>query len=151
VKSSILSWGEGARVVLQGLREIVLFVRALPLARVAQAVKKDPLPKVVERMGARGRGIAVDDAMRAAQRACNRWSRWFGGIDTCLTRSLVAGALLARSREVVLHVGFRPTDLGADAVDGHAWLVVDGEMVELTGLDHEHGEPYSTILELKMG
>ncbi len=131
--------------------EVVLFVRALPLARVAQAVKVEPLPKVVEKMGARGRGIATDDAMRAAQRACNRWGRWFGGINTCLTRSLVAGALLAGSREVVLHVGFRPTDRGADAVDGHAWLVVDGEVVELTGLDHEHGEPYSTTLALPMG
>ncbi len=89
--------------------------------------------------------------MRAAQRACNRWARWFGGLDTCLTRSLVAGALLAGGHEVVLHVGFRPTDRGAEAVDGHAWLVVDGEVVELTGLDHEHGEPYSTTLELKMG
>ena len=89
--------------------------------------------------------------MRAAQRACSRWARWFGGLDTCLTRSLVAGALLAGSHEVVLHVGFRPTDRGAEAVDGHAWLVVDGEVLELTGLDHEHGEPYSTTLELKMG
>jgi len=133
------------------LAEVVLFVRALPLARVAQAVKVEPLPRVVARMGTGGRGIAKDEAMRAAQRACGRWARWFGGIDTCLTRSLVAGALLAGGHEVVLHVGFRPTDRGADAVDGHAWLVVDGEVVEMTGLDHEHGEPYSTTLELKMG
>ena len=133
------------------VREIVLFVRALPVARVAQSVKVEPIPKVIERLGVRGRGIAVDDAIRAAQRACGRWARWFGGLDTCLTRSLVAGALLAGSHEVVLHVGFRPTDQGAEAVDGHAWLVVDGEVLELTGLDHEHGEPYSTTLELKMG
>jgi len=136
---------------MPGVGEVLLFLRALPLARAAQAVKVEPLPKVVARMGAQGRGIAVDDAMRAAQRACGRWARWFGGLDTCLTRSLVAGALLAGSHEVVLQVGFRPTDQGADAVDGHAWLVVDGEVVELTGLDHEHGEPYSTTLELKMG
>ncbi len=131
--------------------EVVLFVRALPLAWVAQAVKVDPLPKVVQKVGTRGSEISTGDAMRAAQRACNRWARWFGGLDTCLTRSLVAGALLAGRHEVVLHVGFRPTDVGAGAVDGHAWLVVDGEALELTGLDHEHGEPYSTILELKMG
>ena len=131
--------------------EVVLFVRALPLARVAQVVKVEPLPKVVERMGARGRGIAVDDALRASQRACNRWARWFGGIDTCLTRSLVAGALLAGSHEVVLHVGFRPTDRGAGAVDGHAWLMVDGEPVEPTGLDREHEAPYETTLALPMG
>ena len=128
-----------------------MFVRALPLARMAQVVRVEPLPKVVERMGARNYGISMDEAIRAAQRACGRWARWFGGLDTCLTRSLVAGALLAGSYEVVLHVGFRPTDRGADAVDGHAWLVVDGEALELTGLDHEHGEPYESSLQLRMG
>jgi len=120
----------------------------------AQGVREEPLPVVVEKIGrlaGRGSVKAPNDAMRAAQRACNRWAQWFGGLDTCLTRSLVAGALLAPSHEVVLHVGFRPTDRGADAVDGHAWLVVDGEVVEPTGLDHEHEEPYTTTLELKMG
>jgi len=131
--------------------EILLFVRALPLARAAQAVKEEPIPKVIERLGVRGSGVSAGDAMRAAQRACNRWTRWFGGLDTCLTRSLVAGAMLASDHEVVLHVGFRATDQGAEAVDGHAWLMVDGEPVELTGLDHEMGDPYETTLELKMG
>ena len=133
---------------MPSLGEISLVVRALPLARVAQAVKTTRLPEVVERLGARRGGVSVDDAVRAAQRACGRWARWFGGIDTCLTRSLVAGALLAGDHEVVLHVGFRPTEQGAAAVDGHAWLVVDGEVVELTGLDHEHEAPYETTLAL---
>ena len=136
------------------LSEIVFFVRALPIAMAAQGVREEPVPRVVEKVCRRaGRGMVEVpvDAMRAAQRACNRWARWFGGLDSCLTRSLVAGALLAGNHEVVLHVGFRPTDRGAGAVDGHAWLVVDGEALELTGLDHEHGEPYSTTLELKMG
>jgi hypothetical protein len=137
--------------MLPGLSEIRLFLRALPLARRAQAVKVEPLPKVVERVGAPGRGNSVEEAMRAAQRACGRWGRWFGGLDTCLTRSLVAGALLAGDHEVVLHVGFRPTAEGAGAVDGHAWLVVDGETLELTGLDHEHGVAYETTLALPMG
>ena len=136
------------------LSEIVLFVRALPIAMAAQGVREEPLPVVIDKVRRlAGRG-GVDDpigAMLAAQRACNRWSRWFGGLDSCLTRSLVAGALLAGSHEVVLHVGFRPTDRGAEAVDGHAWLVVDGEVVELTGLDHAHGEPYASTLQLKMG
>ena len=132
------------------LAEIALFVRALPLARAAQAVKVMPLPEVIEKIGVRGTGIAPGDAQRASQRACGRYARWFGGLDSCLTRSLVAGALLAGSHDVVLQVGFRPTDVGAEAVDGHAWLVVDGEVMELTGRDHEHEEPYSTTLELKM-
>lgn len=139
---------------MPSIREMLLFIRALPVAMAAQAVKEEPLPGVIEkvvRLAGRGSVEAPGEAMRAAQRACNRWARWFGGIDTCLTRSLVAGALLAPRHEVVLHVGFRPTDAGAEAVDGHAWLMVDGEMLELTGLDREHGEPYATTLELKMG
>ena len=139
---------------MPGIGEILLFFRALPLARVAQAVKVEPLPGVVEKVGklsGLGRVDEPVEALRAAQRVCSRWARWFGGLDSCLTRSLVAGALLAGSHEVVLHVGFRPTDQGAEAVDGHAWLVVDGEVVELTGRDHGEGEAYSDMLELRMG
>ena len=134
-----------------GVGEVVLFVRALPVAMAAQAVRTEPLPAVVAAVRARAIGSGVSDpkaAVRAAQRACGRWARWFGGLDSCLTRSLVAGALLAGRHEVVLHVGFRPTQQGADAVDGHAWLVVDGTAVELTGLDARPGEPYSSSLQL---
>ena len=133
------------------LSEVLLFLKAVPVVRAAQAVQTRPLPEVVAALGTRGSGLAVEDAVRAAQRACNRWGRWFDGLDTCLTRSLTAGALLAGDHEVVLQVGFRPTDVGAEAVDGHAWLLVDGEMVELTGRDHEHEAPYETTLELPMG
>ena len=132
----------------------MLFTAALRYVPGALGVRSTPLPKVIQGMGSPGfpaRKISSDEALRAAQRACSRWARWFGGLDSCLTRSLVAGALLAGSHEVVLHVGFRPTDQGSEAVDGHAWLVVDGEVVELTGLDHEHGEPYESTLELPMG
>jgi hypothetical protein len=133
--------------------EILLFVRALPIAGAAQQVRRSPLPEVIEKVRDRGRRYGVEEpeeAMLAAQRACNRYGRWFGGLDTCLTRSLVAGSLLAATHEVVLNIGFRPTDVGAEAVDGHAWLVVDGEVVEPTGLDHRHEEPYTRTLELKM-
>jgi hypothetical protein len=138
---------------MPSVREVVLFVRALPVAMAAQGVQGEPLPEVVDkvrRLSGRIRVERIEDAVQAAQRACNRWSRWFGGIDTCLTRSLVAGGLLAGEREVVLHVGFRPSGRGIEAVDGHAWLEVDGEIVELTGRDHEHDEPYAKSLELRM-
>jgi hypothetical protein len=127
--------------------EIMLFLRALPIARASQDVRRNPLHQVIQRV----RSVSVrtgvrdpDDAVRAAARVCSRWARWFGGIDTCLTRSLVAGALLSGRHEVMLHVGFRPTDRGAEAVDGHAWLVVDGEMIESTGLDEHGGLPYES-------
>jgi hypothetical protein len=135
------------------IAEIAQFLRALPLARAAQSVQTEPLPAAVDQVCGKvsGAGVGVPhDAVRASQRACGRYVRWFGGLDTCLTRALVAGALLSGTREVVLHVGFRPTQVGAAAVDGHAWLVVDGEVVELTGLDHRHEEPYSSTLQLPM-
>ena len=138
---------------MPSVREVFLFVRAMPVAMAAQGVRDEPLAKVIEkvrRLSGRSGVERVEDAVRAAQRACNRWTRWFGGIDTCLTRSLVAGALLAGSHEVVLHVGFRPSDRGVEAVDGHAWLVVDGEKAELTGHEHRHEAPYESTLELKM-
>ena len=133
-------------------QEITGFLAALRLTPKAQKVRSLPLTRVAGMMRPSGVGGVSDPmaAVRAAQRACGRWARWFGGLDTCLTRSLVAGALLAADHEVVLHVGFRPTEQGAAAVDGHAWLVVDGEVVELTGLDHEHEAAYETTLELLM-
>lgn len=139
---------------MRSVSEYSNFVAALFLTRITQRIRSQTVPTVISKVvRAAPSWVVADagDAVAAAQRAGCRWSRWFGGLDTCLTRSLVAGALLAGSHEVVLHVGFRPTDQGAEAVDGHAWLVVDGEALELTGLDHEHGEPYSSTLELKMG
>ena len=129
------------------LGDVGLFVRSLPLAREAQGVRHEPLPDVVTRM-ARSQGRVADPvrAKQASARACGRYARWFGGLNTCLTRSLVAGALLCSRYEVVLHVGFRP---GSDEVpvDGHAWLTVDG--VELGVLDEDdEAVPFTGVLEI---
>ena len=128
-------------------RDVVLFLRALALARRAQFVRSTPLPEVVANMA--GEGGRVNEAKRAqvaAGRACSRYGRWFGGLNSCLTRSLVAGALLCGSHEVVLHVGFRP---GSDEVpvDGHAWLTVDGEKLDVAD-PVEVAEPYTGVLEI---
>ena len=138
---------------MPSIAETLLFFRTLPIAVAAQSIRTEPLPKVVEKVLSLSGRRGVEDpaeALRAAQRACGRWAKWFGGIDTCLTRSLVAGGLLAGNHGVVLHVGFRPVDQGPRAVDGLAWLVVDGEVMELTGMDHEAGEPYETSLQIRM-
>ena len=133
--------------------DVVLFLKALPLARRAQRVRCAPLPEVVAAMGARG-GRERDPrrAQVAAGRACLRYGRWCGGLDTCLTRSLVAGAMLSDDHDVVLHVGFRP---GSDdvPVDGHAWLTVDGEKMDAISPDgafspDDASGPYDVILEV---
>ena len=76
----------------------MLFLRALVLARRAQKVRTVPVPQVVEviaRKGGGGRAYPVPRVGLAAARAVRKWQRWFGGLDTCLIRSLVLGGLLA--------------------------------------------------------
>ncbi len=111
--------------------DLLLAAAALRLAGRAQAVARRPLPEVARGI-ARVRGPRTRDTARAvlaARRAGARGARWFGWLDTCLTRSLVVAGLL-RGRRVVLRLGFRPPR-GAGPVDGHAWLEVDGERVEV--------------------
>jgi hypothetical protein len=131
---------------------MMLFLVALRLSSRVQRVRSMPLPRVVAALNRRPPLAATGDprqAQVAAARACGRIGRWFGGLDTCLTRSLVAGILLAPRADVVLHVGFRPGK--DDEIDGHAWLAVNGEEVQITmppGLDQA---PYTTTLELALG
>ena len=128
--------------------DVMLFLRAVPLARLAQRVKSEPLTRVVAGM-ARRHGVAashpVDRVARAAARATSRWSRWFGGLDSCLTRSLVLGSMLGSRRHVELNVGFRSHDTD-DVVAGHAWITVDDRPV---GPDSELADDaYSRVLEV---
>jgi hypothetical protein len=53
----------------------------------------------------------------------------FGGLNTCLTRSLVLAALLSDREGVRLHVGFRTASDHASIPDGHAWVTLDGANV----------------------
>ena len=78
--------------------DIGLFLRALVMTRKAQLVRRLPVPTVVEVISRRGGGgpdLPVRRIELATTRAVARWRRWFGGLDTCLTRSLVLGGLLA--------------------------------------------------------
>ncbi len=115
--------------------DLLLFLRALGPARRAQRVSVEPITRVVEDMihhgGGNGR-YSVDRLALATARATARWARWFGGLDTCLIRSLVLGSMLADRADVALVIGFRPG--GEDtAVDGHAWVTVAGRAVGSDG------------------
>jgi len=167
--------GPGGPPRYRGAADLLLFLAALPLARRAQRVRDTRLPDVVAAMAARGalhRGLPVLDLLprpaggvdagasnglrtvdtervaRAAGRATARWARWFGGLDSCLTRSLVAGGMLAGAGEVVLQVGFRPGE-PERTVDGHAWVTVDGRPVGPDGQLAE--ERYERVLEIPFG
>jgi hypothetical protein len=93
------------------------------------------VPEVVAAVASRsggGRDFPVPRLERATARAVTRWNRWFGGLDTCLIRSLVLGGLLTGRGEVMLNIGFRPGE-ETPALDGHAWVTVDGRAVGSDG------------------
>ena len=108
--------------------DVGLFLRALVLARHAQRVRRAPVPDVVASIASRGGGGGRQPTQRvelATIRAVATWRRWCGGIDTCLTRSLVLCGMLAGRGDVELNIGFRPGE-EEPALDGHAWVTVDG-------------------------
>ena len=120
----------------RGMVDLLLFVKALGLTRRAQRVSAEPITLVVEGMCSHGGGNrrhSVDRLALATARATARWARWFGGLDTCLIRSLVLGSMLADRQEVVLVVGFKP-GVEEEAVDGHAWVTLAGRPVGSDGI-----------------
>ena len=131
--------------------DIALFIRAMVLARHAQRAASVPLPTLVAEMSSLQGGFrrhSADRLGRATVRATSRWSRWFGGFDTCLVRSLVLGALLAERKGVALNIGFRPGE-DQPSVDGHAWVTVGGMPV---GPDGDRAtEHYSRLLAVPFG
>jgi hypothetical protein len=146
-----MSTSKGAGRRYRSPFDLLLFLSALRLAVAAQRVRRDPLPELVRRLGALRQPVTTPEparAARAATRACSRIGRWFGGLDTCLTRSLVAGAMLAARGDVVLHVGFRS---GHELpIDGHAWLVVGNDSVQLTTPANLTDLPYTSTLEVRL-
>ena len=126
----------------------MLTLEALRLARTVQGIRTHPLPRVIDNVARKCvlRQADVPRTLLAVSRAGSRSKRWFGWMNTCLTRSVVAGAMLAERRHVVLCVGFRP-GAGQGPADGHAWLTVDGVTTDgslITG----HEGPYETVLEI---
>jgi len=105
---------------------------------VSDLVRTRPLP----------RDVGAGEAARAAGRACSRMKRWAGGLDSCLTRSLVAGALLADQPDVVLHVGFREPRT-APLHEGHAWVTL-GDRNVTNPTDGEHQGPFTEALQLPL-
>lgn len=77
-------------------------------------------------LAARGLPERVDpaDAVWAAARTGRLGRLLAGRRDTCLLRSLVAGALVADTPGVAVRIGFRRPWATGDLLDGHAWLSV---------------------------
>ena len=130
--------------------DLFLFARALPLARRAQRARVTPIPALVADLYRHGGGFGgypIDRLSLAAERATARWSSWFGGMNTCLVRSLVLGALLGDRGDVVLNVGFCPSDDPEPGLTGHAWVTVNSRPV---GRDADLAATrYTRVLEVR--
>jgi hypothetical protein len=136
--------------VVPSPRDALLFLHALRLARLAQAVGRTPLPELVAALP-RTRflptGVDPDAALQATTRAVSRGSRWFGWLGTCLVKALVLSALVADHEGVELVLGVRK-GTGESPIDGHAWVRVGGREFSLLGPHEAEGEGYVTMTAL---
>jgi len=113
---------------------------ALTVARVECALRRRPLPLVVEGLGFRlgdgpegsetGERPHLDEAERRRVRATRR-VLGLSGRPQCLRTSLVLGHLL-RDRAPILRIGVAP---GADGVRAHAWPEIDGHVLDASRAD----------------
>lgn len=101
---------------------LALTLLALFLMARAQRVRRRPVDDVLTRLlSYRFLPVdcPIDDALMASNRAGALAGR-FGLRNSCLTRCLVAGALLSDRGGLALSIGFRPS--GSPTPAGHAWL-----------------------------
>jgi hypothetical protein len=128
-------WGPAKRVFHTPSGQAVLtsllaFQAMLPAWR-SQQVRHRPVVDVIhDLLGSTWlpRELNLAIASGAARKALSVLAR-FGGLDSCLTRALVLGALVSDQDDVVLHLGFRPSTQLRAPIDGHAWLTVQNRNV----------------------
>jgi hypothetical protein len=146
----------GARSGLRrSLDRLQLLRSAWRLHGVAQGLARDePLAETRAALLSQGslpRGAEAEDALWAARWVASARRRLFGQLDTCLVRSLVAGALVADGPDVAVRVGVhRPegTEAVADLLDAHAWLTVTGREISLGA--EPAGVTFEEVLVLPM-
>lgn len=86
--------------------------------------------------------VPLAAARSAATRACRIVSHIYPSFEnSCLSRSLVFGALTSDREEVELHIGFRTRDVENQRVtEGHSWITHSGvAVVEADPATHELG------------
>lgn len=136
-----------------GVGEILLFLQACRLLLATRPLSRNtPIPRLADRLLAKrllpGR-VDPAAARLATARAARRLGWVPGLLTTCLPRSLVTGTLLADRDDVELVIGVRRGGETHHPLDGHAWLSVAGEPLEVLPGDDPHdprGESYTEIL-----
>jgi hypothetical protein len=115
--------------------DAVLFANALLLAfHAGVAWRGVPMPEALSRLNRcrllLPKGLSVWHSRCAAVRA-SRAVGLIGGLDSCVTRSLVLASLLRDHEHVDICIGFRLSmNAGdSDSPQGHAWVCVAGANV----------------------
>src|SRR5574342_27067 len=134
-------WGAVRRLgrIVRRPGDVVLALRiGYFLLTVPGALERTALPSLLERLRTSGRPRARDvpAGVERIKRLRQAWLRLpiFRGRDTCYTRALSVYRFLdAGDRELRIHFGIEPGAHPADRLRGHAWVMVNEELVE--GLD----------------
>lgn len=92
-------------------------------------------------------GTEPQDALWAARWVARARRRLLGQLDTCLVRSLVAGALVADGPDVAVRIGVHRPQLNGDLLDAHAWLTIADREISP---GQEAGERFEEVLILPM-
>lgn len=104
-----------------------------------------PIEEIIEILTARKRlprNLDDQEAVRAATRAGRRLET-FGQLNTCLIRSLVAGALLSDRDDLNLRLGVQPGESPGESISGHAWLTLGNRILpNPEDALAPNGEPY---------
>jgi hypothetical protein len=105
------------------------------LLRAPRQLAALPLPKLLERLRRAPRPTFADAEASLARVARTR-HRWlqrpgFRRSDTCYMRALTVYRFLdASGRDLRIHYGVEHTAVGSDLPRGHAWVSLDGRLLE---------------------
>jgi hypothetical protein len=117
-------------------RDAALFLRiGWFIARAPVDMEKLDLPAFIESLGTGGRPSAADpwSGRWLIVRLRTIWLRlpYFRARNTCYVRALVLYRFLDPGpHHVGVHVGVEPPRAQGDRLRGHAWVTVDGEVLE---------------------
>ena len=127
------------------LRRAVIHGHAVRVAWCIRGIRNTPIGEMVltvNELRYLPRLVPLAAARSAATRACRIVSHIYPSFEnSCLSRSLVFGALTSDREEVELHIGFRTRDVENQRVtEGHSWITHSGvAVVEADPATHELG------------
>ncbi len=151
--------GERIRCFPRTLVDLWVALRLVALCRrVSALLRSDVDPQIIlARVSDRrfqpyqGRaGVELVRIRRAAYRA-GRLAALLGAKNSCLTRSLVISALMARHSNALLHIGFRPGADTSAGPTGHAWVSLGSANISDLGQASSEQLSFVTARTIQVG